>query len=252
MKRAALARAALTGWTLLAAAGCASTELSSAFEDGRYDLAVKAYEAEPARYDDDRALFMAGVSYAVSPSDTRDTDRAEELLRRLLERYPDTPHGGEARRTLLLLERERAVDAQLADLSRILEELKSVDVGAEPGPAGIDTHEFSRLFREGRYASAIRVFEADPALRESELALFRAGVAYAMPASRAHDPIRARRLFRQLLSRYPDTVYRDAAEWLTALLNREIDLRRTIGELERELEELKAVDLRELPEEGPG
>jgi hypothetical protein len=191
---------------------------------------------------------MAGVSYAVTGSDTRDLARGRALLTQLLERYPNTKYRKEAGWMLASLDRQEELSARLAELSTTLEELKAVDVGRTGDPGAAASSRFNRLFEEGDYAGVVRAFEADTSLRSSEHALFRAAVAYAVPDQPRHDPNRARRLFGSLLNQYPETAYRDEAVWFISLMNQEIDLRRQIRDLREELESLKAVDLGATPD----
>lgn len=234
---------AIIGLLALISSACAASELSRYFEEGEYAQVVTAYEADPQKGSEEAALYMAGVSYAASARGPGDLDRARTLLDRLLDEYPASRYRREASRMLTMIEREQALDARLARLSNTLEELKAIDVGQLALPDAAGANEFNQLFERGDWAGVTRAFEAEPSLQSSEHALFRAAVAYALPDNPRHDPARARQLFGLLMNQYPGTVYRDDAAWFTDLLNREIDLLRRIGELEVELEKLKAVDL---------
>lgn len=248
MIRSGRIRQALAGALLLAAGACSSSELARYFDDGEYARVIATYEADPDRTADEQSLFMAGVSYAVTDRDARDLARGKALLSQLLERYPDTKYRQEASWLLASIDRQEELSARLAELSTTLEELKAVDVGRAGDPGAAGSSRFNRLFEEGDYAGVVRAFEADPSLRSSEHALFRAAVAYAVPDQPRHDPNRARQLFGLLLTQYPETAYRDDAVWFRSLMNQEIDLRRRIRDLEEELESLKAVDLGATPD----
>jgi hypothetical protein len=234
---------AIVGVLALASSACSSTELARYFDEGDYARAAAAYEADPQKGSEEASLYMAGMSYAASARGPGDLDRARTLLGRLLEKYPDSKYRQEATRMLTMVEREQALDERVARLSSTLEELKAIDVGQAALPDGARANEFNQLFERGDWSGVTRAFESEPSLQSSEHALFRAAVAYAVPSNPRHDPARARQLFGLLMNRYPDSVYRDDAAWFTDLLNREIDLLLQIGELEDELESLKAVDL---------
>lgn len=234
---------ALAGLLALASSACSSTELTRYFDEGEYARAAAAYEADPQQGSEESSLYMAGVSYAVSARNAGDLDRARTLLGRLLEKYPDSKYSREATRMLTAIERERTLEARLARVSNTLEEMKAVDFGRGQMPDPARASELDQLFERGDWSAVTRAFEAEPSLQYSEHALFRAAVAYALPSNPRRDPTRARQLFGLLMSRYPDGVYRDDAAWFTDLLNQEIDLRRQIGELEEQLESLKAVDV---------
>jgi len=241
-------RSAVACAILLASSSCSSSELARYFDDGEYARVIATYEAEPDPATDEATLFAAGMSYAVSGRDARDLERADVLLSRLLERYPNTRYRQEASWMLASIGRERQLNARVAQLSSTLEELKAVDVGGSGDSGAAGSSRFNQLFEEGNYDGVVRAFEADPSLRTSEHALYRAAVAYALPGHRRHDPNRARQLFGLLLNRYSDTPYRDDAVWFTSLLNQEIDLDRQIRDLQEELESLKAVDLGAAPD----
>ena len=236
-------RQLLLGLASLFAVACSPRELDRYFDSGQYVQVAGAFEADPELQSDERALFEAGVAYAVPGSDVHDPELARTLLTRLLDLYPDTRYRGEASRVLSFVRREERLAARLAQVSNTLEELKAVDLGPGANDATPGSGEFNRLFEEGRYARAVALFEADSSLHSAQHALFRAAVAYSLPDGGTHDPRRARELFGRLLELYPGTAYRDEATWFTDLLALEEELRRQIGRLEGEIEELKAIDL---------
>lgn len=91
------------------------------------------------------------------------------------------------------------------------------------GAAGCATTEFDRHFEARRYDAAARVFAGDSALQEHDRALFRAGLAHALPLSPVYSPELARSLLERLVVLHPRSAYRDGAERILALL----------GEIER-------------------
>jgi hypothetical protein len=103
------------------------------------------------------------------------------------------------------------------------------------------------MYEAGDYAGAVRAFLADPALAADESALFRAGVASAMPGHRESDNIRALDLFTRLLVEFPVSEHRTTVRLVLGMLEEEAALRRSNSRLERELEQLKAIDLGDGP-----
>lgn len=95
----------------------------------------------------------------------------------------------------------------------------------------------------GDYAGVLAAYWADSTLHADEDAMFRAGVASAMPGHRAHDRRRAIALFTDLVGRFPTTERRPVVELYLRLLKQEADLRATIERQDRELKQLKAIDL---------
>lgn len=103
----------------------------------------------------------------------------------------------------------------------------------------------------GDYEGVLAAYAADTTLHDDELATYRAAIAAAMPGHAAHDPRGATALFARLLERHPDTVYRSEAELVVDLLARQQELRAAIGRLDRELQQLKAIDLGQQPRDEP-
>lgn len=95
----------------------------------------------------------------------------------------------------------------------------------------------------GDYEGVLAAYGADSTLHEREEPVYRAGIAAAMPGHAGHDPFRAARLFQRLLERHPDSAHRAEAELYLDLLARERELRATVERLDRELRQLKAIDL---------
>ena len=104
--------------------------------------------------------------------------------------------------------------------------------------------------RAGDYEGVLAAYAADSTLHTNEDATYRAGVAAAMSGHPGHDPSRAAALFERLLREHPDTSRRLEIELYLDLLAREQDLRATVGRLDRELKQLKAIDLGKAPEDG--
>lgn len=99
------------------------------------------------------------------------------------------------------------------------------------------------------YAGVLAAFAADSSLHTEEDGLYVAGLAAAISGHAGHDPRRAARLFRRLLELHPETERRPEVELYLEMIARERDLRTTIDRLDRELRQLKAIDLGEQPEE---
>jgi len=124
----------------------------------------------------------------------------------------------------------------------------------EPEPA--DTTIEPRLgsmeerLRAGDYGTVLATYAADSTLHTNEDATYRAGVAAAMSGHPGHDPRRASNLFERLLREHPNTSRRLEIELYLDLLSQNRDLRSTIGRLDRELKQLKAIDLGQAPEDG--
>lgn len=100
------------------------------------------------------------------------------------------------------------------------------------------TSQFDRHFAEGRYEELGRLFESDSALQRDEHALFRAGVAHALPTSPIYRPEVASEIFDRLLTLHPKTSYRGEAELLGALLDELLRLQMTADQRAAEIERL--------------
>lgn len=103
--------------------------------------------------------------------------------------------------------------------------------------------------RSGDYAGVLSLYASDPALHDEEEATYHAAVAAAASGHPRHDPRLAADLFQRLLERHPETVHRADAEVYLQLLARQRELRATVQRLDRELKQLKAIDLGQQPED---
>jgi hypothetical protein len=116
---------------------------------------------------------------------------------------------------------------------------------ADPAPSEIE----ARL-RAGDYDGVLAAYAADSTLHTDEDATYAAGIAAAMSGHDGYDPRRAAELFQRLLVEHPDTPRRSEVELYLDMLGRERDLRSLVGRLDRELKQLKAIDLGQAPGEG--
>lgn len=110
---------------------------------------------------------------------------------------------------------------------------------------------FDERLLAGDYESVLAIYAADTTLHADERATYLAALAAAQTGHPAHDPDRATELFRRLLERHPDTPHQFEAEVYLDLLARERELRATIRRLDRELQQLKAIDLGQAPADQP-
>jgi len=118
---------------------------------------------------------------------------------------------------------------------------------ANPAASPSDSRTMRDMYEAGEFAETMRAFLADPALASQESALFRAAVASAMPGHAESDNIRALDLFTRLLVEFPESEHRTTVRLILGMLEEEAALRRSNGRLERELEQLKAIDLGDSP-----
>lgn len=135
------------------------------------------------------------------------------------------------------------------------------DVGsADPGAAAVDTvvlppdtarvrspGSTSDRLAAGDYPGVLAAYAADPDLQAEEEATFHAAIAAAMGGHPRHDPRMAVALFGRLLEQHPDSPRRPAVVLVLDLLTRQRELRAANERLDRELQQLKAIDLGQAP-----
>jgi hypothetical protein len=84
--------------------------------------------------------------------------------------------------------------------------------------SGCAAHPVERHFRAGEMAEVARRFEADSSLHRNPAALYRAGLAHALPESPVFDPERALVLFDRLQALQPDHPQRERIAQLRQFL----------------------------------
>jgi len=103
------------------------------------------------------------------------------------------------------------------------------------GMACATTTQFERYLQESRWADAARVFSADSSLLNDDHALYSAGVLYGSPERPTFDPAIGTDLLRRLVTRFPQSKYRNDAVSRLALLDQIIRARRDADERQRQL-----------------
>jgi hypothetical protein len=113
--------------------------------------------------------------------------------------------------------------------------------------AGCASHSLDRHFRSGEFLQVARAFEADSSLHARPGALYRAGLAYALPESPVYDPERALEVFDLLQTRHPKHPQREHVAQLQQFLRladrqqeRQLARDARLRAQESEIEELKA------------
>lgn len=121
-----------------ALAGCAGNRLDRSFDAGHFDEVVRLFEADPALLTDERALFHAGVAYAMPDSPAYDPVAALDAFHRLLLFHPRSAYRARVvpmQRLLAEVEyrsareaewrhRVERLDARLGEHERELEEIR--------------------------------------------------------------------------------------------------------------------------------
>ena len=103
------------------------------------------------------------------------------------------------------------------------------------GVACASATQFDRYLDERRWADAARAFSADSSLLNDDRALYAAGVLYGSPERPTFDPAIASDVLRRLISRFPQSKYRNDAASRLALLDQVISARSDAEKRQREL-----------------
>jgi len=119
---------------LLATGGCATSNFDRDFASGRFDQAVRRFEADSTLWNEERPLFRAAAMHATPGATVYDPARAQAYLQRFLNLFPRSSRAEEARRLHALVSeilrlRDEAVHANsVADSIRTqLDSLRSTN-----------------------------------------------------------------------------------------------------------------------------
>lgn len=120
---------------LLWLTACATAEFDRYFEEGRFDEAARAFDADSALHEQERALYRAALIHGLPESPAYDPARSRRELERLLTLHPRTEFREEATRMLaLLLEVERlqwAVEDRMREARSLAAELAAAGARAD-------------------------------------------------------------------------------------------------------------------------
>jgi hypothetical protein len=89
---------------LAATTACATTQFDRYLARQQWTEAARVFAADSSLQNDEHALFEAGVLYGSPGRPTFDADRSRALLRRLIARFPQSKHLGDATDRLALLD----------------------------------------------------------------------------------------------------------------------------------------------------
>lgn len=128
------------------AMACAKQRFYREYEAGDFASAARTFEADSALWNDEKALYRAGLIYCTPDSGVFDPWLAERSLVRLLVLHPETRHEPEAVALLGLLrevqeltgrveeeaQHRESLASEIAALRRQLEQLKAIDLEKQP------------------------------------------------------------------------------------------------------------------------
>lgn len=89
---------------LVATTACATTQFDRYLAKQQWADAARVFAADSSLQNDEHALYEAGVLYGTPGRPTFDADRSRALLRRLVTRFPQSKHLGDATDRLALLD----------------------------------------------------------------------------------------------------------------------------------------------------
>lgn len=89
---------------LAATTACATTQFDRYLGKQQWTDAARVFAADSSLQNDEHALYEAGVLYGTPGRPTFDADRSRGLLRRLISRFPQSKHLGDATDRLALLD----------------------------------------------------------------------------------------------------------------------------------------------------
>ena len=128
MKRSLRAhRTSIVALGIATMTACATTQFDRYMSRQQWTEAARAFAADSSLLNDEHALFEAGVLYGSPGRPTFDLERSRTLLRRLIARFPQTKHLGDATDRLALLDEisrsKRAAETHERELTAQIDSL---------------------------------------------------------------------------------------------------------------------------------
>ena len=96
--------------------------------------------------------------------------------------------------------------------------------------------QFERYISNQQWTDAAREFAADSSLRNSDRALYQAGVLFGTPKIVTYDPLKSRDLLSLLLMRFPNTAFSVDARGRLLLIDEVLHAQRAAADRQQELE----------------
>lgn len=167
------------------------------------------------------ALFAMGILFTDATNPQQNYVKGLEAFRRLVKDFPQSSLTGEGKTWVRLLEGAMSADRKRnASLART-----------------------RALLREGKFGQAVKeneqILARHPNSTPGDAALFGMGLAYVHPANPEKDYNRAKKLFQQLESTFPNSPIREESLAWTALLERMEQVARVDIEIEKKIKTLR-------------
>jgi len=97
-------RTSIVALCIATTTACATTQFDRYLSRQQWADAARAFAADSSLQNDEHALFEAGILYGSPGRPTFDPERSRTLLRRLIARFPQSKHLGDATDRLALLD----------------------------------------------------------------------------------------------------------------------------------------------------
>lgn len=107
------------------------------------------------------------------------------------------------------------------------------------------TTRFERYLVDRQWTDAAREFTRDSSLRNSERALYQAGLLFGMPGRATYDPVKSREAFAELLAHFPASAHAEDASAHLALIDTSLRAQHDAARRERDLQARVATLVRE-------
>jgi len=216
--------------------------------EGAFNENSKILSLDLHRPPEDKALFNMGLIQAHPGNPKKDHVRSSFFFKKLLEDFPDSSWGEQAKIWAGILDENEKLKQTLGTLNHIIETLKKVNTKVEEREEIREVlFRSQKLLADGNYEESLKenqkVIFFSGKNPPGDEALFNIGLIYAHFGNPRRDYGKALLSFNKLMKDFPQSPFVEQARIWVGMLQENQKLNQTIQKLNQVLEESKQVDI---------